>query len=141
MRSILLLLCIFIFSTVNAGVLGDLFSNYASLSCITAEDITTNTPGAIKATITMPTPNSRMVSEYPAAVSRFIKDLPQKYRMNHGRLVEGEPEVFFCQPSPTANAEAVIIMREDGIYIITYYLLSPKDGKEFKAEFEQTLSK
>ena len=141
MRSLLLLLCVMLFSTANAGVLGDIFNKYSSQDCISTQDVKSQMPEAIVAKLSIPTPNSGMMTKYPSAINSFLKSLPQSNRMNKGKLEEGEPEIYFSQPSATSNAEVIIMANSDGIYMVTYFLLPPKAGKEFKDDIVKTLSK
>lgn len=141
MKKLILIFSLILSLTTQAGVLGDKFKEYSSLSFIAVQDVKEQAPDAIMAKVAIPSAGQSMVSEYPVAVNNFLKSLPLKMRMNKGELEVGEPEVYFSQPTSSSDAEALMIMQHDGIYMITYFLLPPKAGSEFKAEFEKALSK
>lgn len=121
--------CLLFFSTANAGVLENLFNEYASLPCINVKNIDMD---AIVSKMAMPSSHPKVQSSYPAAARRFIKGLPQKYKLNKKPYGKDGMDIYYYQPSPTSNAETIMIVEKLGMTFVVYTLYSPKDGKELK---------
>ena len=139
MRLVLSLVSILLFfCSANAGVLGNLFNDFASLACVDVEDKTSEHPETITYKFATPNRHPAYFSSYQSAVASFVKKLPQKY--NKGKIADGTMEVYFSQPSSTSNGEAitVIYVPQLGLTFVNYILMSPKEALKYKAELQKS---
>lgn len=143
-KYLLLFVCCLINFYGFSGELKEKFKAFTTMEGVSVIDCTSGLKkemGANYGEMAMPTPGPSMMN-FLFSFSELQKSLPQSSRLNKGKLAEGEPEVFFSQPSPQAEAEVIMIFHGDnGVSVVSFMVLPAKQGIEFKNAAIKKLSK
>lgn len=128
----------------QAGVLNDKFQAFISHDGVSVTDVTKDFASGMpvkKAYMAIPTAGPEMFA-FPILFADFHKSLPANTRLNVGELEDGEPEVYYYQPSVNSDAEIIMIMYSGmGINAVNYLIMPAAEGLEFKKSALSTVGK